>query len=219
MVMKTDAQVQKNVIAELNWDPEVDASKIAVEVTYGVVTLSGQVDSHSEKSSAERAVLRVNGVLATAIETEVEVPKKDPRKDADIAQAAESILHKQANFPKDTVQVMVEDGWITLTGNVDWEYQRHNASNALRNLIGVAGVNDHITLKHPISLTEVKMDIEVALKRRAKHEAKKIQVTIQGGEVTLTGSVTSGAERDLAIDSSKSATGVLSVKDDISVQD
>jgi osmotically-inducible protein OsmY len=217
MLMKTDAQMQKDVIAELNWDPAVTATKIGVEVSSGVVTLSGHVESYAEKWSAERAAQRVNGVLATATEIEVALPGLNQRKDADIALTAESILHWMSNLPTDAVHVLVENGGVTLSGDVDWEYQRRAAADAVRNLMGVLGVSNQIAIKHKISLSEVKNDIEAALKRRARHQAEKIQVTVQGGNVTLSGTVNSWAERDLAIDSAWGAAGVQSVKADITV--
>lgn len=218
MATKTDVQVQKDVIAELNWDPAVNATRIGVEVSNGVVTLDGHVESYAEKWGAERAAQRVFGVLATAIEIEVMLPGLNQRKDSDIAQTAESILHWMTNLPKDSIKVQVEKGWITLSGDVDWEYQRRAASNAVHNLMGVVGVSDQIAIRHKVSQTEVKMDIEAALKRRARHEAQQIKVSVQGGDVTLSGCVDSWAERDLAIESAWGATGVLNVKADITVQ-
>jgi osmotically-inducible protein OsmY len=216
-IVKTDAQVQQDVIAELNWDPAVNAAKIGVEVNEGVVTLAGYVESFAEKWNAEQAAQRVSGVAALAVEIEVVLPGQSQRKDADIAHTAESILHWMTNLPKDAIKVMVEDGWITLSGDVDWEYQRRAAVKAVHSLMGVIGVSDQIALKHKVSKSVVKTDIEAALKRRAKHEAQKITVAIQGGDVTLSGTVDSWAERDLAIDSAWGSPGVLSVKADIKV--
>jgi len=216
--MKTDAHVQQDVIAELKWDPEVNATKIGVEVTDGVVTLVGDVSSFAEKWSAERAAQRVSGVAALAIEIKVNLPGQNQRKDADIAHAADSVLHWMAHLPHDAIKVMVEGGWLTLSGEVDWEYQRQAATKAVGQLMGVLGVSDQIVLKHKVSRQVVKKDIEAALKRRAQHEAEQIEVSVLGGDVTLNGKVNSWAERDLAVNSAWSAPGVLSVKANIRVE-
>jgi len=215
--MKTDSQVQQDVIDELKWDPAVNATKIGVEVTNGVVTLAGEVDSYAEKWSAERAAQRVHGVAALAVEINVDLPGQSQRNDVDIAHSSDSVLHWMTNLPRDAIKVLVEGGWVTLSGEVDWEYQRRAAASAVGNLMGVLGVSDQIVLKHRVNRGEIKVDIEAALKRRARHEAKQIEVLVTGGDVTLNGTVGSWVERDLAIESAWSAPGVLRVNANIRV--
>lgn len=215
--MKTDTQLQHDVIAELSWEPSVQATRIGVEVKDGVVTLTGHVASHAEKWNAERAAQRVSGVRALAVEMNVELPTLDQRTDADIAQAAQNVLSWAAFVPDGAVKVMVEGGWITLSGAVDWHYQKQAAADAVRFLSGVTGVSDQIALTPAVETSAVKADIEAALLRRAKLDAKKISVEVDGGEVTLSGAVHSWSERDLATHSAWSAPGVRHVIDKMSL--
>lgn len=211
--MKTDTQVQHDVLAELKWEPSVNAAHIGVEVNEGVVTLAGHVNSYAEKWDAERAALRVAGVKALAVEMDVKLAFSSKRTDADIAASAENALAWSTYTPKGRVKVMVENGWVTLTGDVDWEYQRKTAHKAVRYLMGVTGVSNNIALKPEVSLSAVKVDIETALKRRASADAKKISVDIDGTEVTLSGTVHSWDERDTARNSAWSTPGVRNVVD------
>jgi osmotically-inducible protein OsmY len=213
--MKTDAQLKQDVDAELSWEPSVNAAEIGVEVKDGIVTLAGHVSSYSEKLGAERAAQRVSGVKALAIEMNVKLPGVSKRTDSDIARSAESVL--QWTGVKDSVKIKVESGWVTLTGEVDWDYQRKAATDAVYSLLGVTGVSDQIVIKSKASASIVKSDIEAALKRRAKSDAQHISVDVKGGEVTLTGSVHSWSERQLAAHSAWSAPGVHSVVDKITV--
>ena len=215
--MKTDAQVQQDVIAELKWEPSINAAQIGVEVKDGIVTLAGHVSSYAEKWNAERATQRVSGVKALAIEMDVQLAGSSRRNDTDIARSAENALQWMTYFPKDRVKVMVEKGWITLSGDVDWEYQRRGAADGVRHLMGVMGVSDNIAIKPTVSLSAVKSDIEAALKRRAKADAQKISVHVQGADVTLTGTVHSWSERDLARDSAWGTPGVRNVVDNITI--
>ena len=187
--MKTDTQLQLDVIAELKWEPSVNAAHIGVEVADGIVTLAGHVSSYAEKLGAERAAQRVSGVKALAIEMDVKLPGLSKRTDADIARSVENVLQWTTYVPKDSVKVMVESGWVTLSGEVDWEYQRQTAKKGVRYLMGVTGVTDNIVIKPKVSLSAVKSEIEAALKRRATADAKKISVDVQGADVTLTGTV------------------------------
>ena len=166
--MKSDRQVQRDVIAELNWEPSINATRIGVEVSDGVVTLAGHVGSYAEKWDAERAAQRVVGVRALAVEMEVTLPGSSRRDDVDMARSAQNVLQWLANLPTDAVKVKVENGWVTLSGDVDWEYQRQAAAGAVRYLMGVTGVSDQITIVPNISTSAVKSEIESALKRRAK---------------------------------------------------
>src|SRR5450755_4002741 len=145
--MKTDAQLQQDVIAELNWEPSVNAAQIGVEVKDGIVTLAGHVSSYAEKYAAERAAQRVCGVKALAVEMNVNLPGSSKRIDADIARSAENVLEWMTYLPKDCVKVKVEGVWITLSGEVAWEYQRQAAVSAVRYLMGVTGVSDQIAIK------------------------------------------------------------------------
>jgi len=215
--MKTDAQVQQDVIAELSWEPSVDATQIGVEVEDGIVTLAGHVCSYAEKWGAERAAQRVSGVKALAIEMDVKLSGSSKRNDADIARAAENVLQWMTYLPTDCIKVMVEKGWITLTGEVDWEYQRQAAAGAVRHLMGVTGLSEQIVIKPKVSSTAVKSDIEAALKRRAKTEAHNISVDVRGNEVTLTGTVHSWSERALARDAAWGTPGVRHVVDNITI--
>jgi osmotically-inducible protein OsmY len=140
--MKTDTQLRNDVIAELNWEPSVHAAQIGVEVKDGVVTLAGEVSSYAEKWHAERAAQRVFGVKALAVEMQVKLSALGGRNDADIAQSAKNVLSRTASVPDEAVKVMVESGWITLSGVVDWQYQKMAAVDAVRFLIGVTGVSD-----------------------------------------------------------------------------
>jgi osmotically-inducible protein OsmY len=215
--MKTDSTLQQDVIAELKWEPSLNATKIGVEVENGVVTLAGHVGSYGEKWTAERAAQRVSGVKALAIEIEVKLPGDSKRDDGDIARSAENVLEWTTYLPDDAIKVMVEDGWVTLTGSVDWDYQRQGAASTVRNLMGVTGVSDDIVVKPKVSLSAVKAEIEAALKRRATADAKDIAVAIKGNDVTLTGSVHSWAERNLARHSAWGTPGVRNVVDNITV--
>jgi osmotically-inducible protein OsmY len=215
--MKTDAQVQQDVIAELKWEPSVNAAQIGVEVKDGIVTLAGHVGTYAEKWTAERAAQRVAGVKALAVEMEVRLTGSSRRNDVDIARSVENVLQWMTYLPKDSIKVMVENGWIILSGEVDWQYQRQAAVDAVRYLMGVTGVSDQIAVKPSVSSTAVKSDIEAALKRRAHADAKSISVAVSGDDVTLTGTVHSWAERDMARDSAWGTPGVRSVVDNIAV--
>jgi osmotically-inducible protein OsmY len=215
--MKTDTQVQQDVIAELKWEPSVNAAQIGVEVKDGIVTLAGHVSSYAEKWDAERAAQRVSGVKALAIEMDVKLSGSSKRTDADIAGSAENALQWITYLPKDSVKVMVEDGWITLSGEVNWEYQRQTAAGAVRYLVGVTGVSNQIAIIPKVSLSAVKSDIEAALKRRAQADAQKISVEVRGADVTLTGTVHSWSERELATHSAWGTPGVHNVVNNITV--
>lgn len=215
--MKTDMQLKQDVIAELNWEPSINAANIGVEVSDGIVTLTGHVGSFADKWTAERAAQRVSGVKALAVEMDVTLPGTSKRNDADIARAVENVLEWTTNLQKDKVKVMVEGGWITLSGEVEWDYQRRAATRSVRYLMGVTGVSDQITIKSSVSLSAVKSEIEAALKRRARADAKGIAVAVNGAEVTLTGNVHSWSERYLARNTAWGTPGVRNVVDNITV--
>ena len=215
--MKTDTQIQQDVIAELQWEPAVTATHIGVEVKNGVVTLAGEVGSYAEKWNAERAAQRVNGVKALAVEVKVRLGDFGKRTDADIAQSARNILGWTSGVPSDAVKVMVEGGWLTLSGDVEWEFQRQSALDSVRQLLGVVGVSNQIAIKPTLTAGVVKADIEAALKRRATSEAKTISVEVKGGHVTLTGTVHTWAERDLATRTAWGTAGVRDVVDNMNL--
>jgi len=217
-IMKTDRELQKDVIDELGWEPSVDAAHIGVEVENGIVTLSGHVDSYPQRWSAERAALRVAGVKGVAVEIAVELPGLHKRNDADLARTARSALEWNVSVPDKDIKLTVKDGWITLSGEVDWAYQRWAAVAAVRDLVGVAGVNDEIVIKTHVQSKDVKVKIESALQRLASREAKAIKVDIdREGSVTLSGRVDSWSERNAARHAAWAAPGVKNVVDRISV--
>lgn len=215
--MKTSTELKRDVIAELNWDPSLPSDCIGVEVKDGVVTLSGHVSSFVEKWNAERAARRVIGVESMAVEIDVDLPGSSKRDDADIARTAANVLSWASYIPQDSIKVTVEGGWITLTGSVEWEYQRNAAAEAVRRLMGVTGVSNDLTLAPSIAAQVVQSDIEAALKRLAKIESANITVHVDGGTVTLSGNTHSWVERDLATQAAWSAPGVKHVKDKIRI--
>jgi len=215
--MKTDALLQKDVIAELDWEPSVNSAHIGVEVLDGIVTLAGHVKSYTEKWGAERAAGRVLGVKGLAVEIDVALPGSSKRNDVDIARSAENILQWMSYLPKDYVKVMVEGGWLTLSGNVAWDYQREAAEAAVHHLLEVTGVSNQIVLRPRVSMSVLETDIETALKRRAKVNAPSICVEIRGADLILSGTVHSLPERDLARHSAWSTPGVRNVTNNIIV--
>ncbi|PZQ77281.1 MAG: OsmY domain-containing protein [Variovorax paradoxus] len=215
--MKTDAQLKADVEAELAWDPSINANHVGISVTAGVVTLSGHLDTYAEKFAIERAVQQVRGVRAVAIELDVRLAPGHKRSDTEIAEAADRALAWQSELPADTVKVRVENGWITLSGQVDWDFQRRVALRAVRSLTGVLGVSNNLTLKPAATPAEVSGLIRQALERQALDEANRIRVAVSGNKATLSGSVHSWAERAVAQRAAWSAPGVTSVQNDLNV--
>ncbi len=211
--MKNDSQLQQEVMAELKWEAAVHATQIGVEVKDGIVTLAGDVGSFAEKWDAEQAAQRVHGVRAVAVEMTVRLPESGQRTDADIAQSARNILDWTSSLPADAVKIRVESGWITLSGDVEWQYQREAAADRVRHLLGVTGVSNQIAIHPALSPGVIKADIEAAMKRRATSDARTIGVEVKGADVTLTGSVHSSAERDLATQAAWGSAGVRNVLD------
>lgn len=209
--MKSDLQLQKDVMAELSWEPSVNATDIGVVVKGGVVTLTGHVDSYSEKWHAELAARRVAGVCALAVEVDVKLPGSSVRNDADIAKSAENVLSWLAYLPADAVTLSCEKGWLTLFGEVQWEYQRKAVPDALSHLLGVRGVSNQILIRPSVSAKLVKAEINAALERQAHLDADQIEVVINGNTVTLSGKVHSMAEHDLTSQSVWRSPGVHNV--------
>jgi len=215
--MQSDTALQASVLEELKWEPGVKATDIGVTVKDGVVTLEGTVDSYAEKWAAERAVKRLPGVRALALELEVKLPGSSERTDADLAQTAENALEWNIALPGERITVTAEKGLLTLEGEVDWQIQKSGAEGAVRYLKGVKGVINKLTVKPKVAPTDVKEKIEAALKRNAILDAQQIKVQADGGKVTLSGSVHSWAERDQAEDAAWAAPGVSTVRDLITV--
>lgn len=214
--MKTDTQLQKDVMDEIKWEPCVTGSGIGVSASNGVVTLSGTVATYAEKWAVERAAQRVEGVKGIAEEITVKLSGVHDRSDAEIAEAAVSSLKWHVWVPEG-IQATVAQGWVTLKGQVNWDYQRSAAKDAVCFMPGVKGVSNDITLKATAKPTAVKDAIEKAFVRNAEIDAGTVTVKADGGTVTLSGSVRSWGEKDQAGTAAWNAPGVNSVRNDIEV--
>jgi osmotically-inducible protein OsmY len=215
VAMKSDSELRRDVERELEWEPSVDERRIGVSVMDAIVTLTGDVRSYGEKWRAERAVERVAGVKGIA--NELEVKSASERSDTDIAKAAVDALKWNVMVPSDDVKVKVQNGWITLTGDVRWDYQRRSAEKAVRDLPGVRGLTNLITIRPRVEPEDVKRKIEETFKREAILDASHITVQATGSEVTLRGSVRSWAERHEAEKAAWAAPGVTAVHNYITV--
>jgi osmotically-inducible protein OsmY len=210
--MKSDMQLQSDVLDELNWDPAVNAAQIRVEVKDGLVTLAGRVEHYAEKWAAEWAAKRVSGVKALAVEIRVEPTRFRELTDADIARAAENALKWHAHVPQGRIKVTVQKGWITLEGEVEKQFERETARQVVLHLAGVTGVSNQIVLKPTVEPTEVKEKIEAAFKRSAMVDAKRITVKAEGGKVILTGTVSTWEEYQDAERAAWAAPGVREIR-------
>ncbi len=215
--MKTDAQLKKDVEAELEWDPSINAAGVGVAAQDGVVTLTGHLGTYAEKVAVERAAKRVAGVRGVAVELDVKLEPHHQLSDAEIAAAVQAAFKWHALIPEDRIHFTVEKGWVTLTGLVDWEHQRHNAEVAVRPLTGVLGVVNKIRLREREAPDYVAHRIHEALARYADDEATHIEVLVDGGTATLRGTVNSWAERSIVQNAAWSAAGILRVQNELRV--
>ena len=212
-----DAQLRHDLEDELEWEPSLNATEIGVAVHDGVVTLTGSVESYTEKRKAERVAKRVRGVKAVANEIEVRMPGTSQRTDAEIARAALDALTWEITVPDDRIKISVSQGWVYLEGDVDWQYQRTAAEEAVHSLVGVRGVTDEILVKPQASAAEVQSRIEAAFRRNAELDAQQVRVELLDGKVTLHGQLHSWAERDEADRIAWAAPGVSEVENLIMV--
>jgi osmotically-inducible protein OsmY len=216
---KTDTQIHHDVLEELKWDSRVDETEVGIEVDNGVVTLTGTVSSWAKRLAAQEAVRRVIGVLDVANDIKIKVPGGSARTDTELAQAVRRALEWDVFVPDEKISSTVSDGWVTLEGALDRWSQRDDAERAVRNLTGVRGVINKITLNVTKPVTEdVRKAIEQVLERRAEREARKIRVEVQNGAVTLTGSVHSWAERKSVLAAARFTPGVRSIEDRLRVE-
>ncbi len=208
--MKTDIELREDVEQELLWEPSVSATEIGVIVDKGIVTLTGSVDTFPKKWEAQKAALRVSGVKAVANEIEVKLTTSSRRADEEIARAASNALEWNIVLPND-LQAVVEDGWVTLKGKVNWRFEKRAAEDTVRGLTGVKGVTNAITVKSRVAPSIVKAKIEAAIARNAFLDAKGIQVKADDGKITLEGTVYSWLEKEQAEEAAWSAPGVNEV--------
>lgn len=211
-------QLRENILDELDFDPSIDAANVGVAVDNGVVTLSGHLLSYAQKLAAEDAVRQVRGVRAIANEIEVRYPSNKKTSDDEIAKRALKILEWYEVVSGDVIQVVVERGWVTLTGSVPWQYQKQSAEAAIRKLNGIVGVSNKISIKSTVSSHDIKKEIEKALRRRTETETQGIMVSIKdGNRVVLEGKVDNWSERTAVESAAWSVPGVHSVEDHLIV--
>lgn len=213
----TDTDLKQNVERALEWEPSLDAKDIGVAVDAGVVTLRGNVTSYTEKLEAERVTLAVYGVKAVANDLVVHISDILKRTDTEIAHAAVNAIGWHSLIPKDRITVTVTNGWLELHGTVDYQYQRDAAYRAVRNLIGVTGISNKVTVKSHVKASDVRAQIEAAFRRSAEVDARRINVAASDGTVILTGNVHSWAERRQAERAAWAAPGVIQVDDRLAI--
>jgi osmotically-inducible protein OsmY len=216
--MTSDIALRQHVLNELEFEPALDAAHIGVVVEDGVVTLTGYVHSYAERAIAEQAVARVKGVKALAEELQVRYPHNRKSEDDQIARRALRIIAWDTTVPEDKVKIKVQNGWITLSGEVEWNYQKSGAEDAVRKLSGVIGVTNLITVRPHADARDVRHRIEEALKRNAQLDAREIRVVVDGDKVMLEGRVPAWHERAIAEKAAWSAAGVSAVEDRIQVK-
>jgi osmotically-inducible protein OsmY len=215
--MKTDSEIERDVKAELGWNPDLKSTDIAISVKDGVVTLAGFVPRYIDKYEAEKAAKRVAGVLAVANDIEIRLPAVDERPDPEIAREVVTALKNQLPFSHERIKAVVRNGWVTLEGDVEWQYQRLTAERTVRPLKGVKGIINDIKIKPRVEPSDIKQKIQEAFRRSAEVDANQITVETSGGEVILKGKVRSWVERDEAERVAWRAPGVTKVDDRIVV--
>ena len=215
--MSQDDKLRQAVTAELGWEPSVIAAHIGVTANAGIVTLTGRVDTLAQKIAAETAARRVKGVMAVAEEIEIRLSSGAARSDEELAAAAVDRIAWDASLPVGAVQVQVDDGWITLTGQLDWHYQRQAVERDVHGMVGVIGVSNETTIKPTGEAGDIKAGIMHALNRSWLDDPDGLTVSMDGGKVTLTGSVKSPRDRELAAGIAWAALGTTSVENDIRI--
>jgi osmotically-inducible protein OsmY len=211
--MKTDMEIKRDVEAELAWDKSISIAEIGVEVSNGVVTLSGHPPSFAQKRAAQKAAARVAGVRGVVVEMDVRLSGQDERSDQDIADTVRSIIEWTVGINSNNVQAQVEKGWVTLSGECDWGYQSQAAQHSIAHLRGVTGVTDNIRVRGEPTTEDIACGIRDAIQRHGEREAKHIGIEIDDGTAILTGTVASWAERRLVCGAAKATPGVHEVVD------